>query len=130
MRIGKFIFRFRRVLVRRRRKPVCTEKYKKYKEQARVLVHERLAYYNLHYKYTLGKVFIKNHRTRWGSCSSKGNLNFNYKIALIPLELADYIVVHELCHLGQFNHSQAFWDLVKQTVPDYEAKRKRLRGVQ
>jgi hypothetical protein len=90
-------------------------------------VHARLAYFNVHYKLSLRKVFIKNLKSRWGSCSSRGNLNFNYKILFLPPHLADYIVVHELCHLKHFNHSQDFWALVAETTPHYKPLRAMLR---
>jgi predicted metal-dependent hydrolase len=72
-------------------------------------------------------VFIKNTKRNWGSCSEKGNLNFNYKLALLPRELAAYVVVHELCHLAVFDHSQTFWDLVSREMPDHKALRKAMR---
>ena len=105
------------------------EHYAKHREAARALVHARLAHYNQLYGYRFGKVFIRNTRSRWGSCSSRGNLNFNYKVALLPLELADYIVVHELCHLAEFNHSPKFWALVERTMPEHRRLRKALRAV-
>src|SRR4051812_2511641 len=86
--------------------------YLEHKPAALDLVNARLAYFNAFYNYKYNKVTIKNQFSRWGSCSRKGNLNFNYRIVLLPPELADYIVVHELCHLGEFNHGQKFWDLV------------------
>ncbi|MCA9386358.1 M48 family metallopeptidase, partial [Candidatus Dojkabacteria bacterium] len=61
--------------------------------------------------------------TNWGSCSSKGNLNFTWRLIFAPLEILDYVVVHELCHLKEQNHSQRFWDLVAEQVPDYKKKR-------
>jgi predicted metal-dependent hydrolase len=99
------------------------------KQQALALVQMRIQKFNAHYGFTFSKINIKNQKTRWGSCSRKGNLNFNYKIALLPEKLADYIVVHELCHLGEFNHCRAFWALVAQTLPDYCALRSELRRV-
>ncbi len=93
--------------------------YLTYKEQARELVRQKIEYWNTFYGFKIGKIYIKNQKTRWGSCSSRGNMNFNYRIVLLPAHLADYIIVHELCHLGEFNHSKKFWDLVGQTIPDY-----------
>lgn len=63
---------------------------------------------------------LKDTKTRWGSCSSKGNLNFNFRIIMAPKDVMDYIIVHELCHLKHMNHSKAFWDTVAQYMPDYE----------
>ncbi|MDB5224944.1 MAG: putative metal-dependent hydrolase, partial [Candidatus Adlerbacteria bacterium] len=97
------------------------------KEAARALVHARLSVFNQHYQLQVKKVFIRNQKTRWGSCSSRGNLNFNYRLAMLPLHLVDYVVVHELCHLGQFNHSPAFWALVEKTLPNYKALRAELK---
>ena len=93
--------------------------YIRYKEPARLLAEQKVAKFNKIYKFTFNRINIKNQKTRWGSCSKKGNLNFNYKIALLPDRIADYIVIHELCHLGQFNHSQKFWNLVAKAMPDY-----------
>lgn len=93
--------------------------YKKYREQARLLVLSKVEQVNKIYNFSFEKIFIKNHKTRWGSCSKKKNLNFNYKIIFLPEKLTEYIVAHELCHLREFNHSQKFWNLVAQTVPDY-----------
>ncbi|MEX0931210.1 MAG: SprT family zinc-dependent metalloprotease [Candidatus Paceibacterota bacterium] len=101
--------------------------YEKYKERARELVKERIAYFNAYYKYSYNRVSIKNQRTRWGSCSDKGNLNFNHKIVFLRPELQDYIVVHELCHLREFNHSRSFWNLVAERIPDYARLRKELK---
>ena len=101
--------------------------YKENKEKARKLVHERLEYFNQFYGFKWGRVSIRNQKTCWGSCSQKGNLNFNYKLALIPLELADYVIVHELCHLGELNHSKRFWNLVTRTIPRHKQARAKLR---
>ena len=104
-------------------------RYEKYKEQARALVHARLEFYNQSYHFKIGKVTIRDQKTRWGSCSSKGNLNFNYKIIFLPPDLIDYIIVHELCHLGELNHSARFWKLVEKQCPDYEILRSRLMKI-
>jgi hypothetical protein len=98
--------------------------YKEHKDQALALAKKRIEHFNQFYNFKFNKISIKNQKTRWGSCSKKGNLNFNYKISLIPEKFADYIIVHELCHLKEFNHSKKFWNLVGKTVPDYlELKR-------
>lgn len=102
--------------------------YAKYKEAARALAHARLAHFNQAYGFAIGRVAIRNQKTRWGSCSKRGNLNFSYRIALLPPVLADYVIVHELCHLGEFNHSPAFWALVARACPDHRALRRALRG--
>ncbi len=96
------------------------------KEEARRLVHSRIEHYNAFYQFTYHKVAIRNQKTRWGSCSRKGNLNFSYKLVLLPPHLADYIVIHELCHLKEFNHSPKFWDLVAKTLPNHKELRKEL----
>ncbi len=103
--------------------------YKKLKQQARALVHQKIAEINKFYNFSFNRVCIKNHKSRWGSCSKKGNLNFNYKIIHLPLELAEYIVVHELCHLKELNHSARFWALVAKAAPDYKDRRKKLKAV-
>jgi predicted metal-dependent hydrolase len=101
--------------------------YLKHKEGARALAHARLEYFNEFYRHSYTKVTIRNQKTRWGSCSKKGTLSFNYKIALLPLSHADYIIVHELCHLAEFNHSKKFWDLVAKTIPRFREIRRALR---
>jgi len=99
------------------------------REQARTLVENRLSVINKFYNFKINRVAIKNTTTRWGSCSSKGNLNFNYKIIYLKPALADYLIVHELCHLGELNHSKRFWALVSKTVPDYAKINKELKRI-
>ncbi len=101
--------------------------YLKLKEHAREMVTKRLEKFNAIYGFKYKGVAIRNQKTRWGSCSSKGNLNFNYKILLLPQRHADYIIVHELCHLKEFNHSKRFWNLVAQAIPEYEKIVEQLR---
>lgn len=105
------------------------KRYLEYREKARVFIKERLRYWNEYYKFAWGAVSVRNQSSRWGSCSQKGNLNFSYKLALLPEHLADYIIVHELCHLREMNHSSSFWNLVAQTMPDYREKRKELKSL-
>lgn len=103
------------------------EEYLKYKEKARSLVMERLLYFNQFYSFRYGRISVRDQHSRWGSCSKKGNLNFNYRLVLLPPELADYVILHELCHLGEFNHSPDFWRLLARKMPDYAERRKSLR---
>jgi len=103
------------------------ENYLKYKDDALKFVSKRIKYFNKKYNFKFNSVNIKNQKTRWGSCSKKGNLNFNYKILLLPKNIADYIIVHELCHLKKFNHSHKFWNLVAKAIPDYLGIKKELR---
>jgi predicted metal-dependent hydrolase len=101
------------------RKKSSRGEFTTYKAQALWLAKERIEHFNTLYGYSWNKITIKNQKTRWGSCSRKGNINFNYKIALLPPHMADYIIVHELCHLGEFNHSKNFWNLVAMALPNY-----------
>lgn len=101
--------------------------YKTHKAAALLLAERRVQHLNQHYGFSYRKISIRDQKTRWGSCSKKGNLSFSYKIALMPEYLADYIIVHELCHLGSFDHSAKFWSLVAQKVPNHKALRKELR---
>lgn len=103
------------------------KEYRQNKKAALHLVRQFLTAYNQYYNFKINEIKIKNQKTRWGSCSRQGNLNFSYRLALLPEDLARYIVIHELCHLGQMNHSAKFWNLVAQTCPDYLVKRKQLR---
>lgn len=97
------------------------------KEKARKLVLLRLNYFNQFYKFNYRRVSIRDQKTRWGSCSHKLGLNFNYRLLYLEPELADYLVVHELCHLQEMNHSARFWLLVERSLPDYRELRKKLR---
>jgi len=103
------------------------EDYLKHKNDALALVQKRVDFYNKTYRLSFNNIYIKNQKTRWGSCSKKGNLNLNYKILFLPKDLQDYIIVHELCHLKEFNHSQKFWSLVAKVLPNYFDIRKELR---
>lgn len=98
------------------------------KEEARILINDRLNYFNRFYNFEYKKVGIRNQSTRWGSCSRRGNLSFNYRLVDLAPAVSDYIIVHELCHLQEFNHSSYFWRLVAQTLPDYKDRRRSLRS--
>ena len=107
---------------------LCAENHRKFtaeeieqlRHQAKTLVHERAAFYAPLIGVSYHRISVRAQRTRWGSCSGKGNLNFNCLLALLPPRVADYVVVHELCHLKQMNHSSRFWAEVESILPDYE----------
>lgn len=103
--------------------------YLENKNRALFLVRERVEFYNKIYGFKFNKIFIRNQKTRWGSCSKKGNLSINYKIVFLPKNHQDYIIAHELCHLKEFNHSKKFWALVAKTFPDYPDIKKELRKI-
>ena len=96
-------------------------------EEALKVIPERVEYFAKVIGVTYGKITVRNQKTRWGSCSSKGNLNFNCLLMLAPPEVLDYVVVHELCHRKQMNHSKAFWLEVEKVLPDYKEARKWLK---
>jgi predicted metal-dependent hydrolase len=111
------------------RKKSSRSDYLKHKKSAHRLAENKLKQFNEHYNYKYGKITIRDQSTRWGSCSAKGTLSFNYKILHLPPELLDYIIVHELCHLKEMNHSQKFWDLVAQIIPDHKIRRRKLKSL-
>lgn len=104
------------------------EEYHKHKDIAHELIEETVKKYNTFYNFTYKNIRIKNQKTLWGSCSRQGTLNFNYKLALIKEQLRDYVVVHELCHLKEFNHSPLFWNQVAKTIPNHKELRKELKS--
>jgi len=95
-----------------------------YEKQAHIWIPRRVRYYREVMKESIGRIAIKNQKSRWGSCSSARNLNFNWRLVMAPLEVLDYVVVHELCHLKQMNHSAAFWAEVEKILPDYRERKK------
>ena len=96
-------------------------------KQAQQVIPERVKLYARIVGVTYGRITIRNQRTRWGSCSVKGNLNFNCLLMLMPQDVVDYVVVHELCHRKHMNHSPAFWAEVKRVLPEYEAAKRWLK---
>ena len=91
-------------------------------------IRERLEYYAPRIGCSPGRVAIRDQKSRWGSCSRKGNLNFNWKLIMAPPQALDYVVIHELCHMRQFNHSPRFWALVEGQMPDYDVWKKWLKA--
>jgi len=106
------------------------KEYEKYKSAARELVLRRISHFNSFYRASFSKVVIRNQKSRWGSCSRSGTLSFNYRLVFLPPHLVDYIVVHELCHLHEMNHSKRFWALVGRIVPDHLNCRKEIRTLE
>lgn len=98
-----------------------------YRQYARNLLTAKTVYWAKRIGVSYNHIAIKSQKTRWGSCSAKGNLNYNWHIACTDDELIDYIVIHELCHLRHLNHSPAFWQLVASHCPSYRECRSRLR---
>lgn len=99
------------------------------KHRALILTESRCAYFAKVYGFSYRKISVRVQKSRWGSCSTKGNLSFNYKIAALPAAMADYIIVHEICHLGEMNHSKKFWALVARTIPDHKKLRTELHWI-
>ena len=100
---------------------------RKLADQASVVIPKRVEYFAEKIPVTYGRITIRNQKTRWGSCSSKGNLNFNCLLMLAPPEVLDYVVVHELCHRKEMNHSERFWREVENILPDYRERKKWLK---
>ena len=106
---------------------LTNEEIKKLADKALQHIPKRVSYYAKQIGVTYGKITIRNQKTRWGSCSNKGNLNFNCLLMLTPPEVIDYVVVHELCHRKEMNHSGAFWEEVEKILPDYKEQVKWLK---
>ena len=96
---------------------------KELRERAESVLAQRTAYFARQIGVTYGRITVRDQKTRWGSCSQTGNLNFNFRLILAPLEVLDYVVVHELCHRRQMNHSTQFWQEVAQVLPDYRKRK-------
>jgi hypothetical protein len=94
-----------------------------YRQQARQLIGERLAWYSRKHGFQFKKIRISGARTRWGSCSTTGTLSFTWRLVMAPIELIDYVVVHELVHTQIKNHSPAFWEALAVIMPDHKAHR-------
>ena len=110
-----------------REQALSKEELQELATQAMKLIPQKVHYYAQIIGVTYGRITIRNQRTRWGSCSGKGNLNFNCLLLLMPEEVLDYVVVHELCHRKEMNHPARFWEEVEKILPDYRQRRKWLK---
>ena len=108
--------------------PLSSEEIEKLVQKALQVLPEKVEHYARIIGVTYGRITIRNQKTRWGSWS-KGNLNFNCQLMRLPEELQDYVVVHELCHRKEMNHSSDFWKEVEYIMPDYQERRARLKQV-
>lgn len=97
------------------------------KARAKEYIPKRVMKFANEYGFAVKRVSIRNQKTRWGSCSNKGALSFNCKLMAMDRKTIDYVIVHELCHLKEMNHSKKFWKLVEEIIPDYDYYRKKLR---
>ena len=93
-----------------------------YLKQTSMVINERIKIFSPLMNVRFAKIKIKDNSTRWGSCSSKGNLNFSLYLVAFPMDIIDYVVVHELAHLKEFNHSKKFWEIVRNIDHDYKEK--------
>ena len=103
------------------------EEVKRLKKEARERLTELTEYWAGRMGISYGRISIRGQKTRWGSCSSKGNLNYNYLLVLCPDEVAEYVVIHELCHRIHMNHSKDFWNKIEEFCPQYKIARKWLK---
>ena len=99
----------------------------RYKKAARIQFENRVAYYHTMTGGNYTSITVRDQKTRWGSCSSRGTLSFNYRLIFAPPRILDYVVVHELCHLTHMNHSKDFWNMVAYVMPEYKVHRRWLK---
>lgn len=104
------------------------EDFQNRKDEVLTLVMRRVKHFNKALGVSWNDVVIKNQKTRWGSCSKKGNLNINYKILYLSRKMQDYVIVHEMCHLKEFNHSKRFWRLLESVFPEYKEVKGELKS--
>ena len=108
-------------------KPLSSEEVKKLKKEARNHLASLTEYWAEKIGVSYGRISIRGQKTRWGSCSSKGNLNYNYLLMLCPDDVIEYVVIHELCHRVYMNHSKRFWEKIEEFCPNYRQARKWLK---
>ena len=106
---------------------ISEEELRKLTKLAKEIISEKVAYYARIMNVSYGRISIRRQKTRWGSCSREGNLNFNVLLMMAPPEVLDYVVVHELCHRLEMNHSPRFWNQVEKVLPGYKKERRWLK---
>ncbi len=106
---------------------LTSQEENRYKKEAKLYLQQKCLHFSEIMGLLPGAVKINSAKTRWGSCNRKGDINFTYRLLFVPEKLIDYVVVHELAHLKEMNHSSRFWSVVGQTMPDYKLRRKQLR---
>lgn len=97
------------------------------RNQAKLIIPERVKHLAEKYGFVTGKISIRTQKTRWGSCARNGNLSFNSKLMMFDPSIIDYVIIHELCHLREMNHSQKFWDEVAAIIPEYKKIKSKLK---
>ena len=107
--------------------PLTMDDIRALADRAMRIIPDRTAHFASMIGVTYGRITIRNQKTRWGSCSARGNLNFNCLLMLAPPEVLDYVIVHELCHRKEMNHSPRFWSEVAKVIPDYRIHEKWLK---
>ncbi len=120
--------RRRRTRPRRRPSAASDAHYRAHRASARAVLVARVEALSAQHGFTYNRIAIRNTLTRWGSCSSRKNINLHYGLAFLPPSVRDYVIVHELCHLRELHHGAAFWARVAQIMPDYRTHRRALRA--
>ncbi len=98
-----------------------------YKKIAKQILKDRLEFIESRVKLKSSAMKISDSKGRWGSCNNRGNICFNFRVIMLPPRIIDYVIVHELCHLVEMNHSKRFWDLVQKFLPNYTISRKEIK---
>ena len=107
--------------------PLSEAEQRLYRDKARDIFEQKVSYYARMMGVSYGRIAIRDQKTRWGSCSGEGNLNFNWRLIFAPAGVLDYVVVHELAHRKEMNHSPRFWKVVEDTMPEYRKYQKWLK---
>lgn len=107
--------------------PLSETEQRLYRDKAREIFEQKVSYYAQMMGVSYGRIAIRDQKTRWGSCSGEGNLNFNWRLIFAPAGVLDYVVVHELAHRKEMNHSPRFWRVVEDTMPEYRKYQKWLK---